>query len=252
MRIVALLGVAMVAFGGGFFAGRMSSPLAQAKVNAARETAVQNVAAADAELPKRQRVGVAGTPKGPLDAPITIVEFADYQCPFCNRARPVVDELLAAYPGKIRFYVRHNPLPFHPNAPLAAEAALAAEGQGKFWEMNDKLAGNFFNLTREDLEKYAQELGLDLAKFKQALDTGVYRVRVDQDRDVAGKIGANGTPTFFVNGRMLVGAQPAEAFKEIIEEELVSAQKLVAKGTRPEKVYEALLAEAQGGDVKRR
>jgi len=198
---------------------------------------------------------VAGSPKGPLAAPVTIVEFADFQCPFCNRARAVIDELLAAYPGKIRFYYRHNALPFHLDAPLAAEAALAAEGQGKFWEMHDKLFENPYKLKREDLEKFAEELGLDMAKFKQALDTRAYALRADQDRDAAALVGARGTPAFFINGRLLSGARPADAFKEIIDEELVTAQQLVAKGTRPEKVYEALLAEAQSGaarEVRRR
>jgi protein-disulfide isomerase len=248
-----LLGVAVVAFGCGYLAGKLDLARSGAKGNA--PAAIAGVATGvepGGEGVQRQRVGVAGSPKGRVDAPITIVEFADFQCPFCNRARPVIDEMLAAYPGKIRFYYRNNALPFHLDAPLAAEAALAAEGQGKFWEMHDKLFENPYKLKREDLEQYAAEIGLDVAKFKQALDSGAYRVRVEQDRDIAGKIGARGTPTFFVNGRMLVGAQPVEAFKEIIEEELVSAQELVAKGTRPERVYEALLAEGKEGDIKRR
>ena len=249
MRIAVLLGVAVVAFGGGYLVGKRSTtPVAVVTPVVRAATEVEP----SGEGVRRQRVGVAGSPKGPLAAPVTIVEFADFQCPFCNRARAVIDELLAAYPGKIRFYYRHNALPFHLDAPLAAEAALAAEGQGKFWEMHDKLFENPYKLKREDLEKFAEELGLDMSKFKQALDTRAYALRADQDRDAAALVGARGTPAFFINGRLLSGAQPAEAFKEIIDEELVTAQQLVAKGTRPEKIYEALLAEGKGGNVKRR
>ena len=100
-----------------------------------------------------------------------------------------IEELLQAYPGKIRFCFRHNPLPHHPQAALAAEAALAAGGQNKFWDMHDKLFENMRSLDRADLERYAQELGLDMARFKQALDSHAYQIRVDLDRELAAKIG---------------------------------------------------------------
>src|SRR4029079_8611265 len=175
----------------------------------------------------RQHIPLAGVPKGSAKAPITIVEFSDFQCPFSARSTPTLDELFRQYLGDIRFYFRQLPLPFHPDAPLAAEAALAAEAQGKFWEMHDKLFASSRNLQRSDLDKYAGELGLDMEKFAQALDTRAFKSRVEQDVELAAKVGARGTPCFFINGRKLVGAQPADAFKAIIDEELAEARKLI-------------------------
>jgi len=186
---------------------------------------------------QRQRIPLVGMPKGSSKAPITIVEFADFQCPFSARSTATLDQLFKDYLGDIRFYFRHTPLPFHTDAPLAAEAALAAEAQGKFWEMHDKLFANQRQLQREDLERYARELGLDKDKFTQALDERTYKQRVEQDIALAAQVGAKGTPYFFINGRKLVGAQPVDAFKAVIDEELAAARKLIAKGTPPEKVY---------------
>jgi protein-disulfide isomerase len=114
----------------------------------------------------------------------------------------------------------HQPLPFHNNAQLAAEASMAAHAQGKFWPMHDKMFENQKALERPDLERYAQEIGLNMAKFKAALDSGAFKARVAQDSAAATKAGASGTPTFFINGRRLVGAQPVDQFKKIIDEEL--------------------------------
>jgi protein-disulfide isomerase len=114
----------------------------------------------------------------------------------------------------------NQPLPFHNHAHLAAEASMAANAQGKFWEMHDKMFGNQQKLERADLETYAQEIGLNMNKFKQALDQGLYKDRVDQDSAAGTKAGASGTPTFFINGNKLVGAQPVDSFKKAIDEEL--------------------------------
>jgi protein-disulfide isomerase len=113
-----------------------------------------------------------------------------------------------------------QPLPFHNHAQLAAEAALAANEQGKFWEMHDKLFGNQQALERGDLEKYAQEIGLDMNKFKSALDSGKFKAHIDRDKAEAAKAGASGTPTFLINGTKLVGAQPVDQFKKLIDEAL--------------------------------
>jgi protein-disulfide isomerase len=115
---------------------------------------------------------------------------------------------------------KNVPLPFHDKAQLAAEAALAANDQGKFWEMHDKLFANQQALDRPSLEKYAQEIGLNMDKFKSALDSGKEKAKIDKDKAEGQKAGANGTPTFLINGRQLVGAQPVDAFKKIIDEEL--------------------------------
>ena len=124
------------------------------------------------------------------------------------------------YPGKVRIAFKQLPLPFHDKAHLAAEASLAANEQGKFWQMHDKLFANQQALDRPSLEKYAQELGLNMTKFKAALDSGKFKDKVDAEAKEGGAVGATGTPTFFINGTRLVGAQPFDAFKTAIDKEL--------------------------------
>jgi protein-disulfide isomerase len=158
--------------------------------------------------------------KGPASAPITVVAWSDFQCPFCSRAVPTVRQVEDAYKGKVRIAFKQFPLPFHDKAHLAAEAALAANEQGKFWQMHDKLFANQQALDRPSLEKYAQELGLDMAKFKAALDSGKFKDKVDAEDKEGAAFGVTGTPTFFINGTRLVGAQPFEAFKTAIDKEL--------------------------------
>ncbi len=157
---------------------------------------------------------------GPASAKVTVVAFSDFQCPFCSRAVPTLKAIEDQYKGKIRVAFKNNPLPFHDHAHLAAEAALAANEQGKFWEMHDKLFANQQALDRPSLEKYAEELGLNMAKFKAALDSGKFKDRVDRETKEGGAVGVTGTPTFFVNGHILVGAQPLDAFKTAIDAEL--------------------------------
>jgi protein-disulfide isomerase len=163
--------------------------------------------------------------KGPKNAPVTIVEFSDFQCPFCSRVVPTLKQIEDTYKGKVRIAFKNLPLPFHNNAQTAAEAALAAHEQGKFWEMHDKLFANQQALDRPNLEKYAGELGLDVGKFKAALDSGKYKDKVQKDAALGGTVGATGTPTLFVNGRSVVGAQPFDSFKTIIDDELSKAKK---------------------------
>jgi protein-disulfide isomerase len=180
---------------------------------------------------------------GPKHAKVTIVEWSDFECPFCTRALPALEEIKKTYGNDVRIIFRHQPLPFHTNAKPAAEASMAANEQGKFWEYHDKL---FLQkkLDRGSLEQYAKELGLDMNKFKAALDSGKYRAKVEADSAQGNAVGANGTPTFFVNGRKIVGAQPFAAFKSIIDEELVKADRLLKSGVKMEQLYDRLLAEA--------
>ena len=117
--------------------------------------------------------------------------------------------------------------------------------------MHDKLFASSRQLQREDLDRYAREIGLDMDRFSQALDTRAYKGRVEQDVEVAAKAGVKGTPSFLINGRKLVGAQPVEAFKAVIDEELASARKLIAKGTPPEKVYDKLTASADSAGTNK-
>ncbi len=180
---------------------------------------------------------------GPANAKVTIVEWSDFECPFCSRVGPTLSKIKESYAKDVRVVFRHQPLPFHPNAKLAAEASHAAHEQGKFWEYHDKLFANQKAMDRASLEKYAQELGLNVAKFKAALDSGKFKAKVEADMAAGNALGANGTPTFFINGREFVGAQPFEAFKRVIDEEIGKADKLLAAGTKPEELYAKLNAE---------
>jgi protein-disulfide isomerase len=176
--------------------------------------------------PPRQAFAAANSPsKGPSGAPIELIEFSDFQCPFCQRANPTVDQVLKTYGDRIRFVYRHFPLSNHPNAKPAAEASQCAAEQGKFWEYHDKLFANPSRLADGDLKQSAAELGLDTAAFNKCVDTHKYAAQVESDFRAGEDAGVNGTPAFFVNGRMISGAQPFEAFKRLIDEELESKKR---------------------------
>jgi protein-disulfide isomerase len=173
------------------------------------------------------------------------VQWSDYQCPFCSKVEPTINKVMEEYKGKVRVAWRDLPLPFHPNALPAAIAARAAGEQGKFWEMHDKIFADQQHMDRPTYEKYAEELHLNMAKFKAALDANKGKDGIEADAAAGGKIGARGTPAFFINGKFLSGAQPFEMFKAKIDEELKTADALVAKGTPKAKVYEALMKDAK-------
>jgi protein-disulfide isomerase len=160
--------------------------------------------------------------KGPKDAPVVIVEFSDFQCPFCKRAQAVVDEVMKQYGDKLRLVYRDYPLPFHPQATPAAEAAHCAGDQGKYWEYNDHLMSVEGTLQPDDLKKRATEIGLDMSAFQACMDGEKWDPVIKASAEEATALGVTGTPTFFINGRMIVGAQP-EQFKAIIDEELQRA-----------------------------
>jgi len=158
---------------------------------------------------------------GPADAPITIVEFSDYQCPYCRRWHAEVYEpLLAAYPGQIRLVYRHLPLTsIHPDAMSAAEAAMCAGEQDAYWAYHDKLFSSE-TLGNSTYLQYAQDLGLDMTGFESCLDTRKYQQQVQADSDFAINLGIRSTPTFFINGLAVVGAQPLDVFRQVIDKEL--------------------------------
>ena len=158
--------------------------------------------------------------KGNTKAPVTIVEFSDFQCPFCTRVNPTIEKVFETYLDQVRVVFKHNPLPFHKDAPLASEAALAAGAQGKFWMMHDLLFENQRKLKRDDLIAYAKQLGLNVDQFTSDLDTHKYKAQVDQDLAEGKALGVRGTPNFFINGRKISGAQPFDVFKEKIDEAL--------------------------------
>ncbi len=160
--------------------------------------------------------------KGPKNAPVTIVEFTDYQCPFCGRVRPTLNQIIEKYKDKVHYVLRDYPLPFHNNAKKAAEAAHCAGDQGKYWELNTILFKNQSALDVDKLKGYAKEIGLNQAKFDKCLDSDKYLKKVEENQAYGSKVGVNGTPAYFINGVMISGAQPAAAFTEIIDAELAN------------------------------
>jgi protein-disulfide isomerase len=154
---------------------------------------------------------------GPEDAKVTVVEFSDFQCPYCSRAATAVDQIKVKYGTRVRFVFRQFPLPMHQNARGAAEAALAANAQGKFWEFHDKMFQNQSKLDRADLEGFAKEAGLDVAAFKKALDSKTYAADVDADMKLGESVAVNGTPTMFINGARVQNPTSFEAISEQIE-----------------------------------
>lgn len=171
--------------------------------------------------PPREKVSDAGRPsRGPAGAKVEIIEFSDFQCPYCLRAFPVVKQVLQTYGNRIRFVYRNFPLPNHPQARPAAEAAACANEQGKFWEYHDRLFGNQDKLSDTDLKAHAVALGLNAGQFTECVNTRKYQKDVDADIVAGNDVGVSGTPAFFINGRPLDGAQPYEAFKQVIDEEL--------------------------------
>jgi len=176
-------------------------------------------------LPPKKEVEAKGPAKGPKDAPVTIVEFSDFQCPYCIQAEKTVADLLAAYPGKIRLVYRDFPLPIHSLAPKAAEASQCADDQGKYWEMHDKLFSVAGKLEVGDLKKYARDVGLDGGKFDTCLDGGEKAKVVEEHHKAGEGLGVSGTPAFFVNGRLISGAQPLDQFKSVVDAELSAVAK---------------------------
>ncbi|HXY40580.1 MAG TPA: thioredoxin domain-containing protein [Vicinamibacteria bacterium] len=171
--------------------------------------------------PFRVPVEVADAPvRGNPKAPVTVVEFSDFQCPFCERARPTVARVREVYGDKVRWVFRHFPLGFHEQAEKAGEAAACAADQGKFWEMHDRLWATHSKLQVGDLKADAAALGLDTAAFDKCLDSGRHAELVQRDQEAGVAYGVSGTPAFFVNGRPLVGAQPFEEFQKVIDDEL--------------------------------
>ena len=171
--------------------------------------------------------------KGPADAPITIVEFSDYQCPFCARSEPLIKEALAAYPTQARLVYKHFPLvAIHPQAMGAALAAAAAQRQGKFWEMHEILFANQRALAPEQINAYARELGLDMAKFEADLQSDEVKSMLQDDAQLAQRIGVRGTPTLFVNGKALQN-RSLDGFKQIIDPILAEAAAQKSPAQRP-------------------
>ena len=161
--------------------------------------------------------------RGPADAPVVLVEYTDYQCPYCDRAQPTIDAVRERYGDSVVHVFKNLPLPMHQQATLAAEAALCAADQGKFWELHDWLFKNKNNISHDTLVAQAEVLSLDVPVFTSCLDSRVHQQKVEADAKEAATFGIRGTPGFVINGRVLTGAQPVDAFIAVIDDELSRA-----------------------------
>jgi protein-disulfide isomerase len=224
----------------GYFAwGRAPTSSIMAATVAAPSAAAQQPVATPTLEHVKYNIPTQGFPsEGPADAPITIVEFSDYQCPYCTAwHEQTYQPLLAAYPGKIRFVYRNYPLSFHQNALMGAEAALCAGDQNAYWKYHDKLFSEKAQMNNQQgttlgadtYVQWATDLGLDAASFQTCLSTEKYKQFVQDDETFAsglptenGEAAVGGTPTFFINGTRLVGAYPLDSFKQIIDAQLAA------------------------------
>jgi protein-disulfide isomerase len=176
--------------------------------------------------PKRVAVQSSGHPAlGPADAPVTIVEFTDFQCPFCKRSEDTIKQLRAQYGDKIRLVHMDFPLSFHSHALDAAKAARCANDQGKFWQYRDALFADQSKLSATDLKATAKQLGLNTTQFDSCFDKSKYQAAIQSDLAEGNQLGVDGTPAFFIDGRSLVGAQPLSAFTEVVDDELAKNTK---------------------------
>ena len=210
-----------------------------------------NAAAADgdaAEGSDAERIPVGRSPSlGCPDALVTMVVFSDFQCPFCSRVTDTLRALRSRYGADLRIVWKNNPLPFHNNAPLAAEAAMevyAQRGAAGFWRFHDVLFANQQHLERADLERYARRAGVDMRRFSDALDEHTHAAEIEADKSLAMEIGAAGTPNFFINGTQLVGAQPVERFTTLIDAVLTRARTITPRSG----VYAQMVADPVPGD----
>jgi protein-disulfide isomerase len=186
--------------------------------------------------------------RGPADALVTIIEFSDFQCPFCSRVEPTINKVLADYPNDVRVVWKDNALPFHQNAKPAAYLARFAYEKGgnkAFWAAHAALFEGQKNLDEAGLQEIAKKLNLNWDQVNSAIKSGKYAEKVDESMDLAMEFEARGTPHFFINGRRLSGAQPYEKFKELIDGQLAIAKGLVAKGVSKDKVFRELMKTAK-------
>jgi protein-disulfide isomerase len=170
--------------------------------------------------------------RGPTSAPVTIVEFTDFQCPYCGQMAAALKQLEAKYAVQVRVVFRHFPLAIHPEAAKAAEAAVCADDQGKFWEMHDRLFANQKALAVADLKRHASALGLDGTAFAGCLDSARHAPLIQKDRQDGERDGVTGTPAVFINGRPVFGLAPTTELMQVVDEELAGRPPAAAPGGR--------------------
>lgn len=196
-------------------------------------------------LTYRVGLGLPGLQRGPATAPATLVVFSDFECQFCARNEPAIEHVRKTFGPLVRVVFRHLPLPFHKSAQLAAEASMAAAAQGKFWDLHDRLF-KAASLTRADLEREAEAVGLDLPRFRADLDNHTYRDRVRLDAAGGMAMGVDGTPVMFLNGVMISGAKSPAQLEELVRRGLAQAQLVLDVGVAAEDVYAVAMVSAVG------
>lgn len=195
------------------------------------------------EATKAERVAVPielSPALGPSDALVTVVEFADFQCGYCAHSVQLQKRLLAEFPGNVRWAFKHFPLDMHREAMGAARAAMAAQAQGKFWELHDRLFANQRRIAAPYFTELARELGLEMATFERAMQGDTLEKIVRLDMEVGRRLGVQGTPSFFINGRRVAGALPYSDLQKIVRQELVYASSLLRRGVPRDQLYEEL------------
>jgi protein-disulfide isomerase len=186
-------------------------------------------------------VPLGGSPRlGPDDAPVTIVVFGDFECQFCARGNDTIVALRERYGAKLRLVYKHSPLSFHSHAYVASRASVAAHAQGKFWAFHDALYARRARFDQDDLQIIAKEVGLDMKKFRKAMESLELDAAIEQDQSLAMNLAVSGTPAYFINGRSVSGAQPELVFRLMIEEELERAAAATARGVAGKDLYETL------------
>jgi protein-disulfide isomerase len=194
----------------------------------------------------RMGLGLPGHQLGPDAALVTIVVWSDFECPFCQRAAPVLQQLRARFGDDLRIVFRHLAMTSHRKAQLASEAAIAAADQGKFWAFHDRIFGQFGSLDRADLETFAKDIGLDMATFNAALDDRRYHDLVIAEGATAMAAGVDGTPTMFINGQPVVGAREYSKMETVVKAHLDRARSAVAAGLGAKDIYALVMSDAIG------
>ena len=200
--------------------GQQQQELFTSYIDKLKESYGVNITLPFPEVPRVQVSADDDPYKGPETAPITIIQFAEYQCPYCGKAGESVEQVMKEYEGKVKMVFRDFPLSFHDRAIPAAVAANCAGEQGKYWEMHDQMMANQRALSEDDIKGYATNIGLDLSKLETCRADPKHVAEVQKDMEDGSAAGVSGTPAFFINGIMLSGALPFERFKEVIDREL--------------------------------
>jgi protein-disulfide isomerase len=216
--------------------GQIADGMRRQRIGARRTQFIKELrAAAGVKVnlePPRVAVSTDGPARGSATAPVTIVEFSDFECPFCGHAVETLQQVVKAYGNNVRIVFRDYPLFTHRTAKRAAEAAHCAEEQGKFWEMHDRLFTKGGPLTDPDLYRFATQAGVDHDKFDQCLTSGKYKEAWKPSQDEGNRVGVTSTPSFFINGRMIVGAAGYDVFSKIIDEELANAPRAASVASK--------------------